>query len=77
MVMVITRPYLQGNGRGRAEGRILTDMVWEEEYTQIHGLEKRIHTDTRGKIIAEGGERCLVCLKMRKEAPMVERDGEE
>lgn len=65
MVMYVMETDQQGNGIGNAEGSILTDVVRE-------GGEGGRHTDTRGKIIPDRettGQRCLMCLKMRKEAP--------
>lgn len=60
----------QGNGIHKAEGRILTGKRVKEADTHIPG-EKIIPDREAAR------QRCLVCLKARKEVHVVERDGEE
>lgn len=68
--MCVMETEQQGNGIHSAEGRVLTGKRVKEADIQIPG-EKIIPDREAAR------QRGLVCLKVRKEVPVVERDGEE
>lgn len=51
LVMGITGSDSQGNGRGRTEGRILTDMVWEEGEEDTHRYQGEGHCRWRTEML--------------------------